>query len=143
MGKAGNHMDMHIDFHDKPVENEFDRMFDYDVDDKLNPVEQANRLDFITGYSDDDEDEYVDSCDDDMDLYDDNDYCGYYISETERQKQDDMLKELREAHKRREAKKALIICGILMVSSIVFASSPGVVLFIGLMLLSAKISKIF
>lgn len=136
-------MDMHIDFHDKPVENVFDRMFDYDVDDKLNPVEQANRLDFITGYSDDDEDEYVDSCDDDTDLYDDNDYCGYYISETERQKQDDMLKELREAHKRREAKKALIICGILMVSSIVFAGSPGVILFIGLMLLSAKISKIF
>ena len=137
-------MDMHIDFHDKPVENEFDRMFDYDVDDKLNPVEQANRLDFITGYSDDDEDGYVDSCSDDTDLYDDNDdYCGYYMSEAERQKQDDMLKELREAHKRREARKALIICGILMVSGIVFASSPGVVLFIGLMLLSAKISKIF
>jgi len=137
-------MDMHIDFHDKPVENEFDRMFDYDVDDKLNPVEQANRLDFITGYSDDDEDGYVDSRSDDTDLYDDdNDYCGYYMSEAERQKQDDMLKELREAHKRREARKALIICGILMVSSIVFASSPGVVLFIGLMLLSAKISKIF
>ena len=136
-------MDMHIDFHDKPVENEFDRMFDYDVDDKLNPVEQANRLDFITGYSDDDEDEYVDSCDDDTDLYDDNDCCGYYMSEAERQKQDDMLKELREAHKRREARKALIVCGILMVSGIVFASSPGVVLFIGLMLLSAKISKIF
>lgn len=138
-------MDMHIDFHDKPVENEFDRMFDYDVDDKLNPVEQANRLDFITGYSDDNEDGYVDSCSDDTDLYDDDDddYCGYYMSEAERQKQDDMLKELREAHKRREARKALIICGILMVSGIVFASSPGVVLFIGLMLLSAKISKIF
>ena len=137
-------MDMHIDFHDKPVENEFDRMFDYDVDDKLNPVEQANRLDFITGYTDDGEDEYTDSCGDYTDLYDDDDDgYGYYMSEAERQKQDDMLKELREAHKRREAKKALIICGILMVSGIVFASSPGVVLFIGLMLLSAKISRIF
>ena len=137
-------MDMHIDFHDKPVVNEFDRMFDYDVDDKLNPVEQANRLDFITGYTDDGEDEYTDSCGDYTDLYDDDDDgYGYYMSEAERQKQDDMLKELREAHKRREAKKALIICGILMVSGIVFASSPGVVLFIGLMLLSAKISRIF
>ena len=135
-------MDMHIDFHDKPVENEFDRMFDYDVDDKLNPVEQADRLDFITGYSDDD-DEYVDSCADDTDLYDDADGCGYYMSEAERQRQDEMLNRLTEAHKRREAKKALIICGILMVSGIVFAGSPGVVLFIGLMLLSAKISRIF
>lgn len=123
MGKAGDHMDMHIDFHDKPVENEFDRVFDYDVDDKLNPVEQANRLDFITGYSDNDEEEYVDSCGDDKDLYDDD--SRYYMSDAERRRQDEVLNRLKEARERREAKKALIICGILMVSGIVFASSPG------------------
>ena len=137
-------MDMHIDFHDKPGENEFDRMFDYDVDGKLNPVEQAERLDFITGYTDDDEDEYVDSCDTDFDEDDDDDdYCGYCLTEAERQRQDEMLNRLREAQERRKKKQTLIICGIMIVSCIVFASSPGIILFIGAMLFSAKISKMF
>ena len=37
---------MQIDFHDRPVENEFDRMFDYDADGVLNPLEQSYKLDF-------------------------------------------------------------------------------------------------
>lgn len=137
---------MELDFHDRPVENEFDRMFDYDADGVLNPLEQSYKLDFMTGHIECDEDEYEDSYDADLDDDDDDDDyddCGYRMSDAERRRQDEMLKRLKEAHERREAKKVLIICGILLVSGIVFASSPGVVLFIGAILISAKISKIF
>lgn len=135
---------MQIDFRDRPVENEFDRMFDYDADGVLNPLEQSYKLDFMTGhiegYEDEDEDSY------DSDYYyddDDDDDCGYCMSDTERKKWDETLNQLKEAHERREAKKVLIICGILIVSSIIFASSPGIILFIGAMILSAKIGKMF
>ena len=134
---------MQIDFHDRPVENEFDRMFDYDADGVLNPLEQSYKLDFMTGHIEGYEDENEDSYESDYDDDDDDDDCGYYMSDEERRRQDEMMKQLKEAHERREAKKALIICGILVVSSIVFASSPGIILFIGAMILSAKIGKMF
>ncbi|MCR5789353.1 MAG: hypothetical protein K6G83_05625 [Lachnospiraceae bacterium] len=156
-----------LDFRDKPVENEIDRMFDYDVDGVLNPVEQLDRLVFLTGYvekeSDDDGYEpgnltYLDPDDlDDMDEderrdaledagYDPDDYygcSGSCMSEEESRKWDETLDTIRKSHEKREHNKALIIIGILSVACIVFASSPGIILFIGAMLLSAKISKIF
>ncbi len=161
-----------LDFRDKPVENEIDRMFDYDVDGVLNPVEQACKLDFMTGdieeYSNDkdykpanltyldpddledmDEDERREALEDagyDPDEYDPDDFYGgggSYMSEEERRKQDERLNAIQKAHEKREQTKALIIIGILSVACIVFASSPGIILFIGAMLLSAKISKMF
>lgn len=138
--KAGDHM-MDLDFHDKPVENEFDRMFDYDVDGVLNPVEQANRLDFMTGGAEeiDDDDEYEA---DDYSDSDDDDDGGYSMSEEERRKWEEKLNAISEANKIRKQRKNLIIIGILSVACIVFAKSPGIILFIGAMILSAKISKI-
>ena len=136
-------MGMGIDFHDKPVENEFDRMFDYDVDGVLNPLEQAERLDFMTGsaesYNDDDYDSGGSSSLDD----DDDDDCGYRMSDEAIRRQEEMLNRLDEARKKREARKAMIIGGIMIAASIIFASSPGIILFIGAMLFSAKISKMF
>ena len=137
-------MGMGIDFHDKPVENEFDRMFDYDVDGVLNPLEQAERLDFMTGsaesYNDDDYDSGSSSY---LDDDDDDDDCGYRMSDEAIRRQDEMLNRLDEARKKREARKALIIGGIMIAECIIFASSPGIILFIGAMLFSAKISKMF
>ncbi len=161
-----------LDFRDKPVEDEIDRMFDYDVDGVLNPVEQACKLDFMTGdieeYGDEndykpanltyldpddlkdlDEDERREALEDagyDPDDYDPDEYYGgggSYMSEEESRKWDESLNTIQKAHEKREQKKALIIVGIFCVACIVFASSPGIILFIGAMLLSAKISKMF
>ncbi len=136
-------MDMGIDFHDKPVENEFDRMFDYDVDGVLNPLEQSERLDFMTGDSESYNDSDYDSRNSSYLNDDDDDDCGYRLSDEAIRRQDEMDKRFREARERRETKKTLIICGIMIASCIIFASSPGIILFIGAMLLSAKISKMF
>ncbi len=138
---------MMIDFEDKPVENEFDRMFDYDVDGVLSPLEQADKLDFMTGdaesYNGDDYDSGSPSYLDDDDDDDDGDDCGYYISEEEIRKQEEMLKSLNEAQEARKARSTLIVCGIIIAACFIFASSPGIILFIGGMLFSAKLSKIF
>ena len=138
---------MGIDFHDRPVENELDRMFDYDADGVLSPLEQSYKLDFMTGDIEGNEDEYGDShdtdFDDDYEDDDDDDDCGYYMSDAERQRQDEMLNKIVEANERREARKALIICGIMLVACVLFASSPGIILFIGAMILSAKLGKMF
>ncbi len=132
---------MGIDFYDKPVENELDRMFDYDADGTLSPLEQSCKLDFITGDIEGDVDE--DDCESDSYTdYDDDEDSGYRLSEEAIRRQDEMLKRLDEARKRRKARKSLIICGIMITSCIIFASSPGIILFIGAMLFSAKMSKI-
>ena len=70
---------MELDFHDRPVENELDRMFDYDADGILSPLEQSYKLDFMTGDIEEDSDDYESDfyADDDDD---DDDDGAYYIS---------------------------------------------------------------
>ncbi len=117
---------------------------EYYVDGVLNPLEQAERLDFMTGNVDsyNDDDDYDSGSSSYLDDNDD-DYSGYRMSEAERRRRDAMLNRFEEARKQRETRKALIIGGIMIAASIIFASSPGIILFIGAMLLSAKISKMF
>lgn len=52
-------------------------------------------------------------------------------------------KKLMEDVRRADARRNLIALGILVVVSIIFADSPGITLFVGAMLLSAKISRVF
>ena len=133
---------MELDFHDRPVENELDRMFDYDADGVLSPLEQSYKLDFITGDIEEDSDDYESDFDADDDDDDDDDGA-YYISPAALRREDDYVKRMKAENERRKSRQMMIIFGILFVSSMVFANSPGIVLFIAAMLFSAKISRIF
>lgn len=77
--------------------------------------------------------------DDDVDTV----YGGGYHSSSKKTYHEIDFDKLREDVKRAEARRNLIAIGIVAVVAIIFPSSPGIALFVGAMLLSAKISGVF
>ena len=80
------------------------------------------------------------SDDDDMDF---SIQGGYRTNNSSRKNKEIDHEKLMQDVRRADMNRTLIAFGILIVASIVFSDSPGIVLFLGGMMLSAKISGVF
>lgn len=76
---------------------------------------------------------------DDVDIV----YGGGYHSSSNKTYHEIDFDKLREDVKRADARKNLIAIGIVAFVALIFPDSPGISLFVGAMLLSAKISRVF
>lgn len=130
---------MSLDYYDNFANTPFDLNHDGHID----PIEAAYIRETFNiddnYYGSSKYDGYTDTDFDDDD--DDSDVC--YVSPEKCKEIHDMVEEIKKSAEEEQQNKNRIALGIFFVACIVFASSPAIALFIGGIMLSAKISKIF